>query len=200
MLPTEHARFCQLISLTLTAYAKKPSEDDLETWWRECKNLTMEGVESALKSHREDPDRGERAPRPVDITRRMKAGSRDSARCAARDATGQCEYPGIFSEGTSGDGPWYCPWHRQDHMGPEAARWIEISHQIPYAEARAKRIDRMNEEAQRAPGAVATSHAIALRHGNKPWQPATRMQWPGGLSPDEETLVPRQPGEDAEAA
>jgi hypothetical protein len=200
MLPTEQARFCQLVSHALTAYAKRPTEEEMEAWWRECKSLSLDALEAAFKSHREDPDRGERAPRPVDITRRMKAGSRDSARCAARDATGQCEYPGIFSEGTSGDGPWYCPWHRQDHMGPEASRWIQVSREVPYSLARDKRIERMAAESLRSSMAVATSHAIALRHGNKPWQPATRMQWPGGLSPDEETLVPRQPGEDAEAA
>jgi hypothetical protein len=57
-----------------------------------------------------------------------------------------------------------------DRAGPEAERWIEVSQSVPYATALAKRAERMLRESQRAPGVVHTAHAIALRHGNRPWQ------------------------------
>jgi hypothetical protein len=201
MLPTEQPAFFALVSGVFGDYLKQPTTFELEAWWNGCRTFALSDVERALKAHQQDAKDGKHPPRPMDVKRHLSVATSDSATCAATDmAAGRCQYPGIFSDTTSGEGRWFCPWHRMEQVGPEAARWIEISHQIPYAEARAKRIDRMAAESLRAPGAVATSHAIALRHGNKPWQPATRMQWPGGLSPDEETLVPRQPGEDAEAA
>lgn len=198
MLPTDQPRLFEAVTAILAAYGKQPTKSDLESWWAECKGLTFDAFEAAIKSHKADPDRGERAPRPVDVSRRMKAGNQNAARCSATDHSGRCEYPGIFSDGTAGEGPWYCPWHRIDRAGPEASRWIEISRQVPYAEARDKRIERMNAEAVRAPAVVDLSHSIALRHGNKPWE--TRMKWPGGLSPDEETLVPRESGQDESEA
>lgn len=161
MLPTEQTRFFEIISRTLNAYGKFPDTRELEAWWHECRNLSLEGLDSALRSHREDQDRGERAPRPVDITRRMKVGNRDANKCAATDPTGRCEYPGIFSEGTGGDGPWYCPWHRIEHAGPEASAWIERSREIPYEVAKAKREERMTAEAQRTPTVIATAWDMA---------------------------------------
>lgn len=186
MLPTEQVRFAGMIQRALGAYGKFPDQRELEAWWLECRGLTVDALETALKSHRDDPDRGERAPRPVDITRRMKTGSRNAQSCAAMDTTGQCQYPGIFSEGTAGEGPWYCYWHRQDRAGPEASKWIQISRDVPYETARAKRIERMNAQAERAPSVVATAHAIALRHGNRPWQSNVVDKLPAHLRQDDE--------------
>ena len=170
MLPTEQARFFETINRFLSAYGKFPEQRELEGWWIECKGLSLDALESALKSHKGDQERGERAPRPIDITRRMKAGARDAQRCAAADQTGQCEYPGIFSDGTSGEGPWHCPWHRTERAGPEASRWIDISRNVPYETARAKRMDRMTEDGKRTSIVVGVAHAIALRHGSRRWQ------------------------------
>lgn len=170
MLPAERAKFFEIIEAALAAYIKFPNEKELEAWWNECKGLTLEGLHVAIKAHKADPDRGERAPRPADITRRLKTGAREGHQCASQDSTGRCEYPAIFSEGTMGDGPWHCPWHRLDRSGPEASRWIEISRNVPYTEALARRQQRMLAEAQRAPAVFSTAHAIALRHGNRPWQ------------------------------
>lgn len=179
MLPTEQARFFEIITEALGAYGKFPSKQELNPWWIECRAMSLEGLEVALKAHKEDPDRGERAPRPVDLTRRLKTGNRDGQRCAASSPSGQCQYPGIFSDGTTGEGPWYCPWHRQDRVGPEAFRWIDISHNVPWEEASAKRTERMKAEGQRAAAVVDRSHAIALRHGTRPWQTGL-----AGLIPD----------------
>jgi hypothetical protein len=189
MLPTEQPRFFELVTQALAAFGKYPEQRDLEAWWRECKGLSLDGLEAALKSHRDDPDRGERAPRPVDITRRMKSGSADARRCAARDHTGQCEYPGIFGEATNGEGLWYCPWHRQDRAGPEATLWIERSREIPWDIASARRIERMLSESIRARPVVNLAHTIARRHGAKPWQNGLRLPFNGELSTDEERIA-----------
>lgn len=186
MYPTEQARFFETINQALGAYGKFPERRELEAWWGECRSLTLEGLQVALKAHRDDPDRGERAPRPVDLTRRLKTGNRDEQRCAATDMTGRCEYPGIFSDGTMGEGPHYCPWHRTDRSGPDASAWIERSRNIPFEVARAKRIDRMNTEAQGTAAVRHTAHAIALRHGQKPWQGNAMMSAPNGYRQDEE--------------
>lgn len=156
MLPTEQGKFFEAVTRSLSAYGRFPEQRDLEAWWHECRSMTLEGLEAALKSHRDDPDRGERAPRPVDITRRMKTGSRNAQQCAAVDHTGRCEYLGIFSDGTSGEGPWYCPWHREDRASEESSRWIEVSRRVRWDDAHAKRTARMAEEAQRAPTVATT--------------------------------------------
>lgn len=190
MLPTEQARFFEIVQANLGAYTKTPTQPELESWWRECKGLSLDAFETAFKSHREDPDRGERAPRPVDITRRMKAGARNAQRCAAVDAVhGQCEYPGIFSEATNGEGQWFCPWHRVDRAGPEAARWIERSREIPYAVAKRKREERMICESIRAKPVVNLAHTIALRHGDRPWQTGVKLPFDGSLSREEERIL-----------
>jgi hypothetical protein len=170
MLPTEQARFFGIVADALGAYAKYPSPQDLEAWWRECQKFTLDALEVGLKSHKEDPDRGERAPRPADITRRLKTGSREGSRCADVDPTGRCEYQGVFSDGTLGEGSWYCPWHRLERSGPEASRFIEASRNYAEEGAFAKRLARYHAESIRAPSVVNTAWDIAKRHGNRPWQ------------------------------
>lgn len=190
MLPTEQTRFIEVVQQELGAYGKTPEQRELEAWWRECKGLSIDALEAAFKSHRADSDRGERAPRPVDITRRMKTGARDAQRCAATDVVhGQCEYPGIFSDGTTGEGQWFCPWHRVDRAGPEASVWIERSREIPYAFAMRKREERMSGEASRAKPVVNLAHTIALRHGNRPWQTGLKLPFNGRLSEEEERIL-----------
>lgn len=167
MLPTEQAKFFEAVQRTLNAYGKFPEQRELEAWWYECSRLSLDALEVALKSHRADPDRGERAPRPVDITRRMKTGARTASQCAAVDPSGRCEYPGIFSDGTMGEGPWYCPWHRQDRVGPEASHWIDVSRNVPWERAREKHVARFAQEALRAPAVIATTADLAKgRRGN----------------------------------
>jgi hypothetical protein len=176
--PTEQDAFYELVAEALGLYAKTPTPADLELWWRACRGLSLADVDRALKAHADHPEDGKRAPRPVDVTRRVKAGARTGSQCSARDATGQCEYPGIFSDGTGGEGPWWCPWHRVEHSGPEASRWIEVSRDVPSAEAMAKRAARMHAESIRSPAVVATAHVIAKRHGNRPWQARERWAMP----------------------
>ncbi len=176
MLPTEQPKFIQSVQAILGAYGKAPDQRDLESWWRECKPLSFDAFEVAVKAHRDDPDRGERAPRPVDITRRMKVGVQDAKRCACYDVTGRCEYPGIFGDGTTGESSYYCPWHRLDRQSPEASAWIQRSREIPWEVASAKRIERIRATEIATAPVVDLSHKIALRHGSKPWQSKPLME------------------------
>lgn len=170
MLATDQARFLQVVTEALRAYGKKPEKVDLEDWWHECRGLSIEALEAALKAHKDDPERGERAPRPVDITRRMKAGNRESQGCAAVDSSARCAYPGIFSDGTQGEGSWWCPLHRIERVGPEASKRIEYSHNVSWEDFRAKQGKKRAAEVIKAPAVVQTAWDIAKRHGNRPWQ------------------------------
>lgn len=172
MLPTEQDRFIELVSDALGAYAKEPTAKQLESWWRVCKPLSLSEVERAIAAHIDDAEAGRNAPRPADVIRRARAGVRDGGGCAAADVNTRCTYPGVFSDATDGRGSWFCPWHRAHRSGPEASRFIEASLNVDFAEAARRRIDRMQREATRASAVVNTSHAIAVRHGDRPWQRA----------------------------
>lgn len=170
MLPTDEARLYEIVTEALGQYVRQPDPKELAAWWIACRPYALADVQRALKSHEDDPDDCKRAPRPIDVKRRIKASAQEGEKCAASDATGRCEYPGIFSDGTGGDGPWYCPWHRLERAGPEASRFIEASRQVPFDVAQAKRKARIDAEASGAPGVVGRAMDIAKRHGNRPWQ------------------------------
>lgn len=169
MMGVERERFSALVNSTLAGYSKTVTQVEADGWWAKCRDFDFLDIQRALKAHEEEPDDGKRAPRPVDISRRLRSGTRSGHGCAARGAAGACQYPGIFSTDTHGSSTWWCPWHAQDSSGPEAERWIQVSHEVPYAVAQAKRAERIHAESIRAPGVVETAQAIARRHGNKPW-------------------------------
>jgi hypothetical protein len=85
-----------------------------------CRVFTLHDVERALAAHQMDPDDGKRAPRPIDVKRRLVSGVVER------------------------------PKQADPHF--------------------AERIAQHYERSIRSPSVVATAHAIALRHGNKPWQ------------------------------
>ena len=131
------------------------------------KAYTLRDVERALVAHESDEHKGDRAPKPIDVKRRLSASSEGGQRCAAATAAGRCEYPGIFS---GGGRAWYCPWHHQNPAGPDASVWIERSAEIPFEHAAGKRAERIHAESTRAPVVVETAWDIAERHGNRPWR------------------------------
>lgn len=179
MLPDEREKFIEVVTRALAAYGKHPTGEEFEAWWYECRGLSLEAVQAAFTAHRDDPERGERAPRPVDITRRMKAGQRDAGRCAARDANAQCAYPGLFSDGTGGDGPWWCPLHRVERAGPEASKRIAYSLETPWEDFRARQMAKRAGDGARSPAVVERAWDIAKRHGNRQWQIGAPFSLPG---------------------
>lgn len=190
MLPTEQPQLFAVIERVLRDYLKTPSAGDLESWWQGCKGFGLDDVERALKSHQADEKTGKWPPKPMDVKRRLSTSTKESARCAASSPSGRCEYPGIFSDGTGGEGHWYCPWHRMDRDSPEAEAWIERSRTIPFEVASAKRRERMKAEAIRAPAVVSTAQDIARRHGNRPWQTAiAQIPFNGDLSEEERRIL-----------
>jgi hypothetical protein len=165
MLPTEQAEFFRLVAATLNAYGRFPETRDLEVWWNECRGLSLDALDSALRSHREDPDRGERVPRPVDITRRMKVGRRDSSQCGVVDVTaGHCAYPGVFTDGTHGEGQkWYCPLHWIERTGEEAAKRIAYSQEVQWETFRERQVAKRLRESLSAPGVTELQARMADR-------------------------------------
>jgi hypothetical protein len=183
MLPTEQPQLFAFVAEILAAYTKAPNAVELEAWWMTCKGWSLHDVQRAINAHVADEKDGKHAPRPIDV-KRLSVASSNSQRCAATCPAGACQYPGIFSDGTQGEGPWYCPWHRAERVGPEAEKWIERSFDIPYAVALEKRAARMAQESHRAPGVTNTAHGMALNarggHGN------VIQHLPAHLKPSEE--------------
>lgn len=149
---------------SLGMYARDLTEDDLDTWMASLKAFDLERVRSALREHMEHADDGKRAPRPVDVWRRLTTGGGKGSQCAAASVgAGRCQYPGVFSDGTDGTGQWWCPWHRQHRAGPEADRYIEASKSIDFAEASRRRVERMNAEARESPAVLRLRAQMAGR-------------------------------------
>ncbi len=191
MLPAEQPRLYELVTEALTLYDRAPTNEQLLAWWMACKVFAMHDVERALKAHQDDADDGKRAPRPIDVVRKLRSGTTAGSGCAAVDAVaGRCEYPGIWGDGTTGGGPSYCHWHLRERSGPIAARVIQMSHEIPYAEAMAKVIE--NRRAAPLP-----PHLKAL-------QERTARRWKGNAGSLAEQALPagplRMPGMDEDEA
>ena len=164
MLPTDRGAFAKLIARNLGAYAKAPTPDEIGMWFDQLERFTADDIGRALEAHANHPDDGKRAPRPIDVIRHLRSGSTGSGSCSAVDAVeGRCKYPGVFSEGTNGGGPWYCSWHAHNRSGPEAARFIAASHDVPVALAMAKRVERMNAQANDSPTVKRLREAMAAR-------------------------------------
>jgi hypothetical protein len=94
------------------------------------------------------------------------------SRCCWNSGELQCRFPGTFSPGLNGGGPWKCVWHKE--LGSDAidqkagAEIVTRSHLWSGREddyLAMRETDHTN-----APGVVHTAHAIAKRHGNKPWR------------------------------
>lgn len=167
MFPTEQTRLFELVIARLAQYVKSPSPGELEAWWTTCRPFALHDVERALDSHEGDEKTNKHAPRPFDVKARLSVSSSDSARCACTSPVGRCRYPGLFSEGTSGESTWYCPYHRMERTGPDAEKWIERSAEIPWEVARDRRNARLLADSQRAVSVVNLAHEMALRTGNR---------------------------------
>lgn len=188
MLPTDRGAFAKLIARSLGAYAKSPTPDEIGMWFDQLERFTLDGIERALETHTQHADDGKRAPRPIDVIRALRSGSTGSEDCAYTDAaSGRCQYPGVFSDGTNGGGPWYCSWHAHNRGGPDAARIAAVSHEVPIQTAMAKRVERMNAQANDSPAVQALRARLKERRGNI-----------GALAASAAGI--RQPGEDEEAA
>jgi hypothetical protein len=74
MLPTEQPGFFKLVTSALAAYVKQPTPAELEAWWGTCRVFTLKDVDRALAAHTMDSDDGKRAPRPIDVKRRLVSG------------------------------------------------------------------------------------------------------------------------------
>ncbi len=165
MVPTDQPRFFDLIRRISADYLREPSPFELESWWSGCKAYALPDIERALLRHQADEREGKHAPKPNDVKRRLAAPTSGTGNCAASDPTGRCEYPGIFSSGTGGDGPWYCPWHARDQQGDEASKWIARSRRIPFDEARAKQAQRFASGVGTTPAAMRIRATLTGRRG-----------------------------------
>lgn len=160
-------QFAEIVTEALSRYDREVSPEALEVWMRTLADYGNDRVQAALDEHAESAEDGKRAPRPVDIWRRLNSSGGKGRQCAASSSAGMCQYPGVFSDATDGSGQWWCPWHRLHRTGPEADRYIEASRSVPWEVASAKRIERMGHEARGNPHVTALRERIAARMGRK---------------------------------
>lgn len=130
MLRTEQPQFLEVVRNTLAEYLKPATAQELEAWWMTCKVFTLRDVQRALAAHAMDSDDGKRAPRPIDVKRRLISGATETT-----------------------DRP------------------VDPNYEERLAKYRADCI--------RSPAVVNCAHAIALRHGNRPWQERPTYTLPG---------------------
>lgn len=193
MLPTDRAAFAKLIARHLGAYAKSPTPDEIAMWFDQLERHALEDIGRALEAHCQHHDDGKRAPRPIDVIRALRSGSTGMETCSVADAiNGRCQYPGVFSEGTSGGGPWYCSWHAHNRSGPDAAKFIAASHEIPPHVAMERRVERMNAQANDSHAVRRLREAMAAR--------GRRSAGNIGDLAHKAAGVEREPGDDQEAA
>lgn len=170
----------------LGMYDRDANDQAVDTWYSALKAFDLARIRTAIRDHMDHPEDGKRAPRPVDIWRRLSHGGGKGSRCSATSLVhGRCEYPGVFSDSTDGSGQWWCPWHRDHRTGPQSEQAIEQSLTIEFADAARSRIERANAEAAQSPAVRRIREAMALR-----------MRAPAKVV-DPST---RQPGDDEEAA
>lgn len=192
MLHTERGAFAKLIARHLGAYAKSPTPDEIGMWFDQLERFVLDDIGRALEAHANHADDGKRAPRPIDVIRHLRSGSTGMETCSVSDAiNGRCQYPGVFSEGTSGGGPWYCSWHAHNRSGPDAARFIAASHEVPPHVAMARRVERMNAQANESHAVRRIREAMAARGRSRSVNIGDLAHKAAGV---------RQPGEDEEAA
>lgn len=143
MMTFERPKLVAIVTAALAEYVKVPTATELDAWWGVCRVFNLADLERALRAHAMDPDDGKRAPRPVDMKRRLASP-------------------------------------RRDPYEPGAAPSVSAEQE--------ERLEAYRLACIRSPSVRATAHAIALRHGNKPWGPR-------GEGPFQ---IPRQrePGED----
>jgi len=152
MLDTDREELRQALASALGMYDRAVTDDALDTWMNALRYYPIDRVRAAIKAHMEHADDGKRAPRPVDIWRRLSNGGGKGSQCSAVTVgSGRCQYPGVLSDATDGSGQWWCPWHREHRNGPEADRYIEASKSVPFEEAMKQRVHRMGKEAANNP-------------------------------------------------
>lgn len=181
MLPTDRDAFATTLTSALGMYDREANDATVDTWMATLKAFDLARVRSALKDHMEHAEDGKRAPRPVDIWRRLTHGGGKGTQCAAvAPDVGRCQFPGVFSDSTDGSGQWYCPWHRSMRSGPDAVVAIERSSSLDFADVNARRIELANIAAVESPAVKRLRAAVTSRK-------------PGNAFP---AMPLRQPGED----
>lgn len=74
--------FRELLGGTLSFYRQDVTQFMLDVWWQACRGYDLEQVRKAMTAHAMDPDRGQFAPKPADIVRKLGGTSTDRAMLA----------------------------------------------------------------------------------------------------------------------
>lgn len=77
MQTTDRATFQTLLGDVMAFYRQDTSTFALSVWWQACQNFDLEQVRKALTAHAMDPERGQFAPKPADIVRKLQGTATD---------------------------------------------------------------------------------------------------------------------------
>lgn len=82
MTEKDFPRFSAAMAGAMAFYKQNLSEFALQVWWETCKSAEFEQVTRALSSHLQDPERGQFAPKPADMTRLLHGTTTDRSAIA----------------------------------------------------------------------------------------------------------------------
>lgn len=103
MKPADRAPFAQLMTQALAFYRQDVTDFTLEVWWQACQAFELEQVRKALTNHAMDPDRGQFAPKPADLTRQLRGTHTDRALLAWSRAFEAMSTVGAYQSPSLGD-------------------------------------------------------------------------------------------------
>lgn len=74
MSPTEQRQFGEMLAATLEIYGQTATKASMSIWWAALAPYSLSEVRAALSQHVRDPERGQFAPKPADVIRRIPNG------------------------------------------------------------------------------------------------------------------------------
>lgn len=82
MTPHDKPQFGALVRDVMAFYRQDVSPFALSVWWQACDSFAFEQVAKALTAHAMDPERGQFAPKPADLVRKLAGTATDRAMIA----------------------------------------------------------------------------------------------------------------------
>lgn len=104
MKPSDKANFAQLITDVMAFYRQDVSSFALSVWWEACQSFDFEQVSKALTAHAMDPERGQFAPKPADLVRKLQGTHTDRALIAWGKTLDAIQRVGVYSSVVFDDG------------------------------------------------------------------------------------------------
>jgi hypothetical protein len=104
MRASDKPRFKDLLTDAWAFYRRDMSTFALDVWWQACNGFDYEQVASALTAHAMDPERGQFAPMPADIVKKLHGTQTDRSLIAWGNTLDAMQRVGAYSSVCFDDG------------------------------------------------------------------------------------------------